>query len=73
MAWQQRPVDAGQTVDVRYDCDWESMTLYRRVEDRSDGSVRLQMARIVTGEDRYEPQNNVLPAVGEWIEDTGGE
>ena len=73
MGWHQRPVDAGQIVNVKYDCDWENRVLYRRTEDRSDGNVRLQMAHILDGEDMYEPWNNVLPAVGEWTEDKGGD
>jgi hypothetical protein len=66
MAWQQLPADAGQIVDVKYDVDWESRTLYKRVEDRNDGSVQLFMGRIAAGEDRYEPQNGVLPKVDRW-------
>ena len=73
MAWQQMPADAGQIVDVRYDCDWEHRILHRRTEDRSTGSVQLAMGHIADGEDRYEPQNNVLPAIRRWAEYTGGE
>jgi hypothetical protein len=71
MAWEQLPVDAGQIVDVKYDCDWESRTLYKRVEDRSNGSVQLLMGRIADGEDRYEPQNGILPRVTKWISEGG--
>ena len=71
MAWQQMPADAGQIVDVRYDCDWETRTLYKRVADRNEGSVELLLGRISEGEDRYEPQNGVLPKVDQWISEGG--
>jgi len=71
MAWQQLPADAGQMVDVKYDVDWESRTLYKRVEDRNDGSVQLFMGRIAAGEDRYAPQNGVLPKVDRWTSEGG--
>ncbi len=71
MAWQQLPADAGQIVDVQYDCDWETLTLHKRIEDRSNGSVQLLMGRIADGEDRYEPQNGILPRVTKWISEGG--
>jgi len=71
MAWQQIPADAGQINDVKYDCDWETRTLHKRIEHRSDGSIQLLWARIVDGEDRYEPQNGVLPKVEQWISEGG--
>jgi hypothetical protein len=71
MAWQQLPADAGQAVDVKYDCDWETRTLHKRVEDQSCGSVQLMMGRIADGEDRYEPQNGILPKVTKWISEGG--
>jgi hypothetical protein len=69
--WQQLPADAGQIVDVKYDVDWETRTLYKRVEDRNDGSVQLWMGRIADGEDRYEPWNGILPKVTKWVAEGG--
>jgi len=64
LTWHQLPRDAGQIVDVTYAVDWENGTLYRRTHDRSDGGQRLEAATIVDGE--FQPQNGILPVVGEW-------
>jgi len=64
LTWHQRPVDAGQTVDITYAVDWESETLYRRTHDRSDGERSIEAAEIISGE--FQPWNGILPSVGEW-------
>lgn len=69
--WHQLPKDAGQAVDVKYSIDWENGMLWRRTEDGNDGAVSLEMARILPGEDAFEPWNGVLPKVGKWIRDGG--
>ena len=73
--WQQMPKDAGQIVDVKYAVDWENRQLLRRTEDRSVGYVTLDFGRIADGEDTFEPWNNVLPKVTEWVnpDERGGE
>jgi len=66
--WYQQPLDAGQSVDVKYAADWENERLLRRTEDRSTGEVRFQYANMQDDGSVFEPWNNVLPTVGEWLD-----
>jgi hypothetical protein len=66
--WYQQPVDAGQAVDVKYAADWENERLLRRTADRSTGEVRFQYANMRGDGSVFEPWNNVLPTVGEWVD-----
>ncbi len=63
------PADQGQIVEIAYAVDFQSDLLIRRTIDRSesDATAVYAFAEIdCDGATTFEPQNGVLPDVGEW-------
>lgn len=68
LEWLQRPVDAGQMLDVWYAADDEYRYLYRRATDRRDGTVVIERAAIDAAQGEWLGiQNGWLPEIdGDW-------
>jgi hypothetical protein len=63
------PADQGQIVEIAYACDFESGLLIRRAIDRSESDAAACYAQAeidMDGATSFEPQNGILPDVGEW-------
>jgi len=62
LTYHVAPEDQGQMVEYAYAADAEHDRMVRRVTDRSDGSVRYQVA---DAPDRWEPWNRA-PEPATW-------
>ena len=62
---EQRPVDAGQMVDVQYCCDGEYV--YRRTHDRADQTTIWTRAKVDEEAEIEHLASYDVPTYGDWM------
>ena len=68
--WEKLPQDGGQIIEVSYSADYENGLMYMRMHDKNIEHIKYYSAVLIqsTENDDYQPQNGILPKVGNWKE-----